>query len=105
MSTRLKAGFVSVLSCLALILAMFASTGVVSAYSAQATQSQVKASTSVHTAVDQRRYGYRGYRGYRGRHYYRYCDRYYYSRCAGYGITYGYSGYRSYHRGYHRRRR
>ena len=81
MSTRLKVGFVSVLSCLALMLALFASTGVVSAYSAQATQSQVRAGTSVTTAGDprgpQRRY--------------RYCSSYRYGRCYRYSYRYGYA--------------
>src|SRR5271167_4140548 len=55
----MNVGFVGVLSCLVLMLALFLSTGVASAYSAQATQSQVSASTSVNTAVDQGGPGYR----------------------------------------------
>jgi len=47
MSTRLKVGFVGFLSCLALMLGMFASTGVASAYSTQAVHSQTSASTLV----------------------------------------------------------
>ena len=57
MSTRLKVGFVSVLSCLALMLGLFASTGIASAHSAQATDSQVSASTSVSTSANARCFG------------------------------------------------
>ena len=57
MSTRLKVGFVSVLSCLALMLGLFASTGIASAHSAQATQSQMSASTSVSTSANDRCFG------------------------------------------------
>ncbi len=42
---RLKVGFVGVLSCLALMLGLFSSTGVASAHSTQALQSQTSAST------------------------------------------------------------
>ncbi len=42
---RLKVGFVGVLSCLALMLGLFSSTGVASAHSTQALQSQASAST------------------------------------------------------------
>ena len=63
------------------MLALFTSTGVVSAYSAQATQSQVRAGTSVTTAGDprgpQRRY--------------RYCVYYRNGRCYRYGYRYGYT--------------
>ena len=42
---RLKVGFVGVLSCLALMLGLFSSTGVASAHGTQALQSQTSAST------------------------------------------------------------
>ncbi len=42
---RLKVGFVGVLSCLALMLGLFSSTGIASAHSTQALQSQTSAST------------------------------------------------------------
>src|SRR2546428_11253674 len=42
---RLKVGCVGVLSCLALMLGLFSSTGVASAHSTQALQSQASAST------------------------------------------------------------
>ena len=48
MSTRLKVGFVAVLSCLTLLLGLFATTGIASAHSSQAAHtqtSQVSAST------------------------------------------------------------
>jgi hypothetical protein len=47
MSTRLKVGFVGFLSCLALMLGMFTSTGVASAYSTQAVHTQTSTSTLV----------------------------------------------------------
>jgi len=47
MSTRIKVGFVGFLSCLALMLGMFTSTGVASAHSTQAAHSQTSASTLV----------------------------------------------------------
>ena len=54
MSTRLKVRFVSVLSCLALMLALFASTGIASAYSVQAVHSQVSTSTSGSASANDR---------------------------------------------------
>jgi hypothetical protein len=47
---RLRVGFVTVLSCLALLLGLFASTGTVSAHSAQAAHTQTSVS-SVSTDV------------------------------------------------------
>ena len=94
----MNVGFVGVLSCLVLMLALFFSTGVASAHSVQATQSQVSASTSVNTAVDQHgpyRYGYRSGR-------YRYCTSYRYRSgryryCYRYGYHYGRYRYRYYY--------
>jgi hypothetical protein len=98
MSTRLKAGFLSVLSCLAIMLGLFASTGIASAHTAQATQSQVSASTSVSTTVDQ-------WCGYRGCYRYRYCGYRYYHYRYYHRYRYCYYHYRYYHyRYYHRYR-
>src|SRR5262249_43688347 len=45
LSTHLKVGLVTLFSCLALMLGLFSSSGIASAHSTQALQSQVSAST------------------------------------------------------------
>src|SRR3989442_10089527 len=45
LSTHLKVGLVTLFSCLALMLGLFSSTGIASAHSTQALQSQASAST------------------------------------------------------------
>jgi hypothetical protein len=54
MSTRLKVGFVTVLSCLTLLLGLFATTGIASAHSTQALQSQTTQASASSTLADDR---------------------------------------------------
>jgi hypothetical protein len=54
MSTRLKVGFVGFLSCLVLMLSLFTFTGVASAHSTQALQSQTSTSTLAKDQVQDR---------------------------------------------------
>lgn len=54
MSTRLKVGFVTVLSCLTLLLGLFATTGIASAHSTQALQNQTSQASASSTLADDR---------------------------------------------------